>query len=124
MRMRLFHARYTSGAVVVTTSTTSAGRNSASAKRRSCCASVDTLKTSPLRKQRPSVVAIRHWIPAFAGMTCSSLQYLLDAHLRLVERFLGLLLADQRGLNGGGHGVADRGPLRHARPPVDVGVLL
>src|SRR5581483_8839102 len=104
MRMRLFHARYTSGAVVVTTSTTSAGRKSASAKRRSCCA-VDPC-------------------PRRDDTSASALQDLLDARLRLVERFLGFLLTDKRRLDRGRHRVADRGPLGHARPPVDVGILL
>ena len=49
---------------------------------------------------------------------------LLDARLRLVQRFLGRLLADERGLDRRRHRLADRRPLRHARTPVDVGVLL
>src|SRR5688572_29746608 len=54
----------------------------------------------------------------------SRLHDAVDLLLRFIERFLRLLLPDQRRLDGGGHGVADRRPLRHARAPVDVGVLV
>src|SRR5205814_5824701 len=54
----------------------------------------------------------------------SGLHDAVDLGLRLVERFLRLLLADERRLYRGRQRVADRRPLRHARAPVDVGVLL
>src|SRR5687768_11198608 len=58
--------------------------------------------------------------PARSGAPASTLQDLADAALRFVERFLRLLLADQRRLDRGGHGLADRWPLRHLRTPLDI----
>ena len=58
--------------------------------------------------------------------TCSRLaaHHWLDAPLRLVERHLGGRLPGQCGLYSGRKRIADGGPLRHARTPIDVGIVL
>src|SRR5438270_9371003 len=98
--------------VVVISSSSSAGASSAMAKRCSWRASV----TGPAVLAAGAVIEI--------AMRRSALQDLCDPGLRLIQRFLGLLLAHQRGLDRGRHRVADGGPLRHARTPFDIGVLL
>src|SRR5947207_9098959 len=87
-----------------------AGPNSAKAKRRSSRASVVNL-------DRPLITRGRM-------RASSALLNLLDARLRLIERVLRLLLADQRRLDFGAHRLSDRGPLGNTRTPFDVRVLL
>src|ERR1043165_9617762 len=112
-RCRLIHKGWSSGAVVVSTRTPSAGASSISAKRRSRCAIVG----------KPGLLTPR--CRGDASRECRScLENLLDPGMRPVQRFLRLRLIDQRRLDRRAHRVAEGRVLRHARPPVDVGILL
>src|SRR5689334_18778767 len=115
MRFALVHSRYTRGAVVVRTRISTAGASRASAKRRS--------RWTNVRGPADLCVKLKRIRPVRSEPS-SALEYLLDPRLRGVERILRFRLTDQRRLNGRSERVADCRPLRNARAPIDVGVLV